>query len=179
MTISTERLQEMLAAAEKATPGPWKSYASVVSSETARHPDKYDPNDALPDRRAVAYCGDEFRTRMGLPIGAERDGNAAHIANCDPATIRELITELLASRSGVEGREAPHPHQAPEGMVLVPREPTKAMRAAGFEQAMDNVGGDVIGTIEVQTYITTAVWRAMIAASPSNQASASADQGGE
>jgi hypothetical protein len=51
-------------------------------------------------------------------------------------------------------------------MVMVPREPTPEMREAGMVAAMDNVGGDVIGTIEVQTWITKAVWQAMIAAAP-------------
>lgn len=104
MKVPTERLREMLAACEGVTPGPWANSSSVVASETALHDVVYGPDDTVPDRRGVAYCGDEMRHRMGLPYGAERDANANHIANCDPDTIRSALSELLELREAVKAQ---------------------------------------------------------------------------
>lgn len=57
---------------------------------------------------------------------------------------------------------------APEGSMLVPKEPTEAMKSAGFDAAMN---GDIYaknggGTIVVETAIARDVYRAMLAAAP-------------
>lgn len=92
-------LKALIDAAKKATPGPWVNFSSVITSETAYHSTMYGPEDSNPDRRAVAYCGDEIRARMGLPYGDERDANAAFIALANPSTVAAMAEELLKLRS--------------------------------------------------------------------------------
>lgn len=83
-------------AAEGVTPGPWSAAHSVVISLTERHEETFSYEDEEPDHRAVAYCGDEIRHRMGLPFGVERDTNAEWIARCSPSGIRSLLDHLAA-----------------------------------------------------------------------------------
>lgn len=52
------------------------------------------------------------------------------------------------------------------GHVVVPRDPTQAMIEAGWDAANRDIGGDVIGTIEIQSVIGRSVYRAMIQAAP-------------
>ena len=83
--VSEERLAEMLAGLEGVTPGPWVA-------------DQNMPHNRMPrveggDQSCVCECGN---------MGSEQDrweADAAHIARCDPETIRLIITELQALRS--------------------------------------------------------------------------------
>lgn len=85
-----------LATDPNVTPGPWSEDRAVIVSETVRHTEPWSSEDKQPDRKAVAYCGDEMRSRMGLPFGKERDANAAFIAACDPQTIIALLDKLAS-----------------------------------------------------------------------------------
>jgi hypothetical protein len=83
MTVSPEKIAEMLAAAEKATPGPWMTAGGA--------------NSHVFDLRIVRDLPEE-------PIVAFSDGaDAAHIANCDPQTITAILTELTTLRSQLSG----------------------------------------------------------------------------
>jgi hypothetical protein len=110
MTISTERLQEMLAAAEKATPGPWDVWAVITRSKDEAVNELAYQVSSVPDQDfagAVYLLNANGKCPATTGCGPTSAGNAAHIANCAPDTIRDLITELLASRSaGAEWREA-------------------------------------------------------------------------
>jgi hypothetical protein len=96
----------------------------------------------------------EEAVRLDLvPMGADSDATAYET--------RSMIAELQAYR-----RAQPAPAMVEGDWVMVPREPTKAMREAGMEAAMPNVDAVPDGPIEVQTYITREMWHDMIAASP-------------
>lgn len=74
MKVPTERLREMLAACEGVTPGPWVIH---------------------PDRPFTPYDSNAW------PLLTDSDNAglvAAHIANCDPDTIRSALSELLELR---------------------------------------------------------------------------------
>jgi hypothetical protein len=78
MTVSPEKIAEMLAAAEKATPGPWEAR---TQAEWTTGYDFFAGKDG-------AFC---------FPVDLEAE-DAAHINNCDPQTITDLLTELQHRR---------------------------------------------------------------------------------
>lgn len=86
----TQALREK---ALKAAKGPWRNVDSVVIG-SEQHSERYGADDAQPDHKAVAYCGDEIRHRMGLPFGDERDNNANFIAAANPAVVLSLLDEI-------------------------------------------------------------------------------------
>ena len=79
--VTEERVREMLAAAEKATPGPW-SVRMYSGTSTLR---------------MVTDPG-----RKGMCIEAVPGDTADFIANCDPQAIYSILTELLAARRTIE-----------------------------------------------------------------------------
>jgi hypothetical protein len=81
--ISDERLAEMLAAAEKATPGPWEAR---TQAEWTTGYDFFAGKDG-------AFC---------FPVDLEAE-DAAHINNCDPASITAALTELQHRREAEAG----------------------------------------------------------------------------
>jgi len=78
--VSDERLAEMLAGLEGVTPGPWlvRQYAGKSST----------PYRMVQDENRLLMC-----------IESVPAPTAAHIASCDPGTIRAIITELQSLRS--------------------------------------------------------------------------------
>lgn len=89
--ISTERLEEMHRGLEGVTPGPW------TNDWTGDSPMGYVSSTAV---GVLANC--EAPVRYG-DFPADPTTNAAHIAACDPDTIRSMIDELLAYRSSDKG----------------------------------------------------------------------------
>lgn len=102
--ISTERLEEMRRGLEGVTPGPWKAVSEPNYENgyvyTSVQPERPDP-EAL--RHLLMASGEHHVCRM-THTPMERKFrhyrvDAAHIAHCDPDTIRSMIDELLAYRS--------------------------------------------------------------------------------
>jgi hypothetical protein len=96
MTLSEERLREMLAGLEGVTPGPW-----VKETEQ-------DEEEDLPafyvSSTVTTSCNLTVVARMGEASAAART-DAAHIARCDPDTMREILTlALLSLRSDAHTR---------------------------------------------------------------------------
>jgi hypothetical protein len=138
--VTDERIEEMLALAEKATPGPWQ----VVTDE---HPFAFAESEAL-GKKLPATSGVHTQRRIfttwehpqahapdmvvniahgfGQPDNAVHyfvsidEADAEHIARCDPSTIRSILTELVELRALVR-------LPALEGWRTVPEEPTEAM----------------------------------------------------
>lgn len=81
--VSDERLAEMLAGLDGVTPGPW---------DVKTHEEWNEGFDFFggPDKAFV------FRADV-------EPEDAAHIANCDPDTIRSLLTELQTLRASSRG----------------------------------------------------------------------------
>ena len=79
--IASERLAEMLAATEKAMPGPW--------SAEGRGPNM-----------TLVFAGDSGVKRLTpvMAMDGDQAANLAHIANCDPQTVAAIIRELLSYR---------------------------------------------------------------------------------
>lgn len=79
--LTDERLKELLAACEKATPGPWeKQNGTDVYTHIVRGPN--------------------HRYIMAAPQGSrgQESADASYVAACDPQTITALIQELLSLR---------------------------------------------------------------------------------
>lgn len=92
--VSDERLREMLAGLEGVTPGPWVWGARYIGVGNVML-GKYTPIAQTPNG-------------MIAPDGGQWDANAAHIARCDPDTMRQVLTLALAaltrrSSAGVKG----------------------------------------------------------------------------
>ena len=85
MTVSNEKLAEMLAAATGVTPGPWHRH-EAPGITSVRSP-------------GFVICSVSYG-RHGA-ASSHRDAN--HIANCDPQTITDILTELTTLRSQLSG----------------------------------------------------------------------------
>ncbi len=93
MKLSSEALAELLAGTEGVTPGPWKHRRyrlkpTINEVEGSRKP------------AVVPWPGFDDSSRPER----EHAKNAAHIARCDPDTIRSLVTELIAYRNRESSR---------------------------------------------------------------------------
>ena len=87
MTVSPEKIAEMLAAAEKATPGKRRitEFNGVPNAIMTPHP----------DFGGMAICT--------LAVHHDIHGNAELLKLTDPDTIREILTELTTLRSQLSG----------------------------------------------------------------------------
>lgn len=98
MTLSEERLREILVGLEGVTPGPWDHWDM---DEFGFHvfADKYGTREVGQDCRlslaAVRYGRDGDAPQRFWTANA----NAAHIARCDPDTMREILTLALSALS--------------------------------------------------------------------------------
>jgi hypothetical protein len=89
VSISDERLNEMLAGLEGVTPGPWEF-----------------------DGNSITDWGREWEASMSMEwvangtgeegMNERRDFDGAHIASCDPDTIRAIVTELQSFRAAAK-----------------------------------------------------------------------------
>ena len=111
MSISDERLNEMLAGLEGVTPGPW--YIGQLGTQKMEHVVDFGPPPKSPFM--VVRPGTPAKPAMGGFTGFSAGGvvhadddsspaNAAHIARCDPDTIRALLTELQSFRAAAKVR---------------------------------------------------------------------------
>ena len=83
MTVSPEKIAEMLAAAEKATPGPWS-----ITQQTGGEP----------------YINAPYGDIAFVSIAWEmRDPELNYLVHLDPQTITDLLTELQSLRSQLSG----------------------------------------------------------------------------
>lgn len=101
-TVSSELLNEILAGLDGVTPGPWENIDGTGIIRSEHHDGRHD----------VA--------RSDLMWGLNRSGsNAAHIARCDPDTMRSILTELQQLRAA---SATPQAETAPDvaGQVKVP-----------------------------------------------------------
>lgn len=113
--LSDERLREMLAGTEGATPGPWSccdDRCKCTGVNARDHPVasviKGDWGDDYPSLRfkeggpgAVSTTSVEpymAQVTYGTVPIDEAMRNRAHIAACDPDTVRSILTELLSRR---------------------------------------------------------------------------------
>lgn len=111
--MSIERIREALAAGP--TPGPW-SVETVPTSCGVYH--KVGPfpgrRPGYPPRHACLYADYPIQ---GNPADDELKANAAFIAACNPAAIRELLAEMDALKADAERyrwlREQPNDTTAP------------------------------------------------------------------
>lgn len=105
--LSDEKLSEMLAGLEGVTPGPWQ--IGRLGTEDMPHVVDFGPPPKSPYmivRPGSPAKGGYIGHSAGGVAHADDDSspaNAAHIARCDPDTIRALILELQSLRSGNGG----------------------------------------------------------------------------
>ena len=87
--MTNEKLAEMLAAAEKATPGPWMTEPT---------------GDGMADMRIFAQPA-EYRHRIVIANVAPQksDADAFYLARLDPQTITDILIELQSLRSQLSG----------------------------------------------------------------------------
>ena len=111
--ISDERLAEMLAGLEGVTPGPWTPTdgGSVLTKAV------WSDDGEGPYGQVLIY--DE---------GTVSPTDAAHIARCDPGTIRAILTELQSRRS-----EPSEP--VAKAWILVLKSGTEGSMFRDYEQA--------------------------------------------
>ncbi len=95
MTISKERRDAIRAAAEKATPGPWRRHEAGDDVVIVGHPKNWPcSRNGVDGEWEVATVDDFFGEDR-----AAQHSNAAHIANCDPQTILALLDALDAAEA--------------------------------------------------------------------------------
>lgn len=97
MKLSESRVREILALAEKATPGPWhQTGAPWFRDGTGVLAGSPDGNVAflIADTDDFALPRDEYE---GFPLGDKED-DAAFIAAANPATIKAILEDWLALR---------------------------------------------------------------------------------
>lgn len=100
MTISKERLAEIRAAAEKATPGPWGVWTEPTPSKDRAIDELAYQVMSTPDAdfaEAVYLLDAAGKCPATTGCGPTSAANAAHIANCDPQTILALLDALDAA----------------------------------------------------------------------------------
>lgn len=88
--IPTDQLQAMLAGCEGVTPGPWQ--VKYVGDGRMAF--------AIADSDGVSLLTIVEEDHAGF-AAVYSDGDAAHLVDCDPDTIRSLVSELLALRAAV------------------------------------------------------------------------------
>lgn len=101
MTVSDERLNEIIAGCDGVTPGPWMPASDLpayaIMALTA---------EGKGGHRVVQTPNQNNYRHFGPSNGWDGISsytNAKHIANCDPATIQSMAEELLELRSkGIE-----------------------------------------------------------------------------
>ena len=105
MTTSTRvedaRLRGMLTSCEGVTPGPWFQTGSPWFRDgTGVLAGSPDGNVAylIADTDDFALPRDEYE---GFPLG-DKEADAKHLANCDPDTIRSILSELLELREALD-----------------------------------------------------------------------------
>lgn len=112
--VTEERVREMLAAAEKATPGPWEvdeaenrddrgrftSYG--VAARPSWSPDH--PKSVVDTLNSGVMSINTEHDEDGSSSWDEQGAaDTAFISLCDPQTISSILTELLAARRTIEG----------------------------------------------------------------------------
>lgn len=92
--LSDERLREMLAGTEGVTPGPWR----WDSGDLRAGNDDFIicPQNVMGGDAPKTWA--DFLGSYGEHSEDAAQFNAAHIAACDPDTIRSVLTELLSLR---------------------------------------------------------------------------------
>lgn len=90
--VSDEKLQAMLAGCEGVTPGPWQ--VKYVGDGRMAF--------AIADSDGVSLLTIVEEDHADF-AAVYSDGDAAHLVDCDPDTIRSLVSELLALREAVNG----------------------------------------------------------------------------
>jgi hypothetical protein len=100
--LSDERLAEMLAGLEGVTAGPWGVWRepTFTQADAIRELTFQVENTPVEDFAKAVYlldAGGKCPATTGC--GPSSAANAAHIARCDPDTMRAILTELLSRRS--------------------------------------------------------------------------------
>ena len=105
MRLTDEQIAAIRDGTEGVTPGPWRRYSK--SPHVARDTAQPDPHPNV-GSVLVAECGN-YQDKELVPFNMERWlADAAHIARCDPDTIRALATEVLESRAALALNTATH-----------------------------------------------------------------------
>lgn len=89
MIVAKDKIEEMLAGLEGVTPGPWKSAASV----------EYDCYGIYPDTGFTEF---PIAKMPEYKLTQIVQADAAHIARCDPDTMRSILTDYLRLREAEE-----------------------------------------------------------------------------
>jgi hypothetical protein len=115
--LTDEQVAAIRDGCEGVTPGPWYAEAQTgpVTDEGQRRPrlgvgaqSRFDTNAAKDDDQDP--MDDAWLLGIWGVLTAEDYDNAAHIARCDPDTIRALATEVLEARALADHAERRHWH---------------------------------------------------------------------
>ena len=102
MKLTDEQIAAIRDGCEGVTPGPWRRYAQ--SPHISRDNTRPDPHPGV-GSVLIAECGN-YRDRQLVSYSMSRWlADAAHIARCDPDTIRALATEVLESREALAAKD--------------------------------------------------------------------------
>lgn len=125
-------------------------------------------------KEMVASAAAEMRERCAAIIQAECDRILSkQTPTSDPFSDADAINTNLRMMAVilpdlVEKVRQLDTAPASGDYVVVPRHPTQDMIEAGWDAANRDIGGDVIGTIEIQSVIGRTVWTAMLNTASSN-----------
>lgn len=101
MKLTDEQIAAIRDGTEGVTPGPWQALRSDPAEGVNCHWIKAQPSPALRGfSKEIAYVGGTYYAD-GPDV---RD--AAHIARCDPDTIRAFATEVLEIRAEIAAKDA-------------------------------------------------------------------------
>jgi hypothetical protein len=103
MRLTDEQIAAIRDGTEGVTPGPWGVWAERINGDRyaaiAELTEQVQLTDPVGEHLYLLNAGGKCPATTGC--GPRSEANAAHIARCDPDTIRALASEVLESRAEI------------------------------------------------------------------------------
>ena len=108
MRLTDEQIAAIRDGTEGVTPGPWDVWAERIKGDRyaaiAELAEQVQLTDPVGENLYLLNAGGKCPATTGC--GPCSEANAAHIARCDPGTIRAAMDELIESRAALAAKDA-------------------------------------------------------------------------